>query len=373
MWILSFSDYITEKFGVSEPSIQFADILNQRCLDDFIKFFESSNSKLEDHIEKISYSEIKPFIKNREFYSEFPVVGFELVYNFKKKTNLQFTKTHPISSKRGKVLSIGGWAAGFGNKNWKWYSKMVDPKKELTDKGIIIQIGIEINVNKDVFDKDNRENYSDLEDGIYSTMYHELNHALEHYQRTIKGDKTKFIWSRGMNPALTYSAINKYKFPKQIWDFWQEYFLDYIYLSEEFELRSNVQEMYFFLKKYPEKKLDDFVIYQNAKYMESFDGYNFYYKLLKKISEYQPYKGIEKEIAQKFKDMWVEVYLKQPGVKVEDKSKDYVTQIKTVIPESTLKKMTCEEFIKFWGKKFNQNGRYLKRKINKLKFGIDEI
>jgi hypothetical protein len=363
MWILSFNDYITEKFGVSKSSIQFVDLLNQRCVDDFIKFFRSSSNKLTEHIERINYTELKSSIKDRGVYTEFPVVGFELVYEFKKKTNLQFTKVHPISSKRGKVLSIGGWAAGFGNKNWKWYSKMVDPKKELTEKGIIIQIGIEINVNKDEFSVDNKQHLSDLEDGINSTMYHELNHALEHYQRTIKGDKSKFIWSRSMNPTLTYSAINKYKFPKQIWIFWQEFFLDYIYLSEEFELRSNVQEMYFFLKKYPEKSLEDFEIYNNAKYMYSFDGYNFYHKFLKKIGEYEPYRGIEKEMAQKFKDMWVEVYLKECK---EQKAE-------TIISRQTLEKMTCEEFIKFWGNKFNENGEYLKRKINTLKFGIDKV
>jgi hypothetical protein len=362
MGIFSFNQYILEKLGVSKASLQFVEFLNDRCLSSFEEFMDSNMRKLDNHIDKIPYSLIKSYIKDRDVYSQFPVVGFELVYLFTKMTDKQFTKKYP-TSKNGSVMAVGGWAAGFGNKNWKWYSKMTEPKKELTDKGILVQIGIEISINKEKFDLNNTEQFRLLKDNIDSTMYHELNHSFEHYQRTLKGDKTKFVWERSFSTALTYAAENKYKFPKFVFKFWEQNFLDYIYLSEEHELRSNIQEMAYFLKTYPERDIKDFVIYKNAQYMQSFDGYNFYHKLLKKISEHESYKGQESIIAERLKKMWVDVYMR------ECKSQ----KSEPIISEATLEKMTCEEFIKFWGKKFKENGNYLKKKIFKLKSGIDEL
>lgn len=363
MEIFSFNQYIVEKLGVSKASLQFVEFLNIRCLLSFEEFLESGMRKLDNHMDKIPYGLIKSYIKDRELYSQFPVVGFELVYLFTKMTDTQFSKKYSTSYKEGAVMAVGGWAPGFGNKNWKWYSKMVDPQKELTEKGIIVQIGIEISINKEKFDINNSEHLRLLKDNIDSTLYHELNHSFEHYQRTISGDKRKFIWERSFSTALTFAAENKYKFPKLIYKFWSDNFLDYIYLSEEFELRSNVQEMAYFLKKYPERDVKDFVIYKNAQYMESFDGYNFYHKLLKKISEYESYKGQESKIAERLKTMWVDVYLKQCQSQKSE----------PILSPSTLEKMSCEDFIKYWGKKFNENGKYLKKKIFKLKSGINEI
>jgi len=363
MGIYSFDQYLVEKLGVSQASLQFVDFLNSRCLSSFREFLETNLRKWDNHMEKIPYSLIKSYIKDYDLYSQFPVVGFELVYLFNKYTDNQFNKKFPKTSESGSTMAIGGWAAGFGNKNWKWYSKIVDPKKQASERGIVIQIGLEININKEEFDINDPEQLRLLKDNIGSTIYHELNHSFEHYQRTIKGDTSKFIWERTFSTALTYAAQNRYKFPKSVYKFWEENFLDYIYLSEEFELRSNVQEMAYFLKKYPEKDVKDFVIYKNAQYMESFDGYNFYHKLLRKIGENTLYKGNEVAIAERLKKMWVDVYLRQCKSQKSE----------PIISEQTLDKMTCGEFIKYWGKKFNENGTYLKKKIYKLKSGIDEI
>jgi hypothetical protein len=363
MEIYSFNQYLVEKLGVSQASLQFIDFLNSRCLSSFREFLETNLRKWDNHMDKIPYNLIKSYIKDTDLYSQFPVVGFELIYLFNKYTDNQFNRQFPKTAESGSVMAIGGWAAGFGNRNWKWYSKIVDPKKKSSERGIVVQIGLEININKEKFDIDNPEHLRLLKDNIDSTMYHELNHSFEHYQRTIKGDTSKFIWERTFSTALTYAAQNRYKFPKSLYKFWEENFLDYIYLSEEFELRSNVQEMAYFLKKYPEKDVKDFVIYKNAQYMESFDGYNFYHKLLRKIGENALYKGYEVTIAERLKKMWVDVYLRQ----CESQKSE------PIISEQTLEKMTCEEFIKYWGKKFNENGNYLKKKIYKLKSGIDEI
>jgi hypothetical protein len=351
MRFFNFSEFTVEKLGVSEPSIQFIDILEQKCYNDFLEFFESDLNTLDStktgEVEVMPYSKIKTYIKDRNIYKEFPVVGFEFIYLFKKLPDPIYVKKYPD------ITSVGGWLHRFGNKNWKWSSKMVDPVKNITKKGLIIQIGIEIFVNKDKF------NISDpnekLKDDIGSTLWHELNHAFEHYQRTIKKNVDyKNIQDKSFNTALTYASFtNKQRFPKDIWDFWYQYFLYFIYKSESFELRADVQEIGYFLKKYPKKSIEEFKIYKDAKEMESFDPFNFYHKLIKRISEYVPYKGIEKQVAEKLKNMWLNVY------KEELKSQ----KGSPIIPITTLEKMDCLEFIRYWGKAINENGTYIKRKF----------
>lgn len=363
MKIFSFNEYIVEKLGVSKSSLQFLDFLSKRCFSSLEDFYESDDKIWNEKMDKVSYNLLKTYIKDLDLYSKFPVVGFELIYLFRKFTSKEFEEKYPISAKKGRVISVGGWASAIGNKNWRAYSKLVDPKKQVTEKGIIVQIGLEINIDNQKFDINNKEHLRLLKDNIDSTLYHELNHSFEHYQRTITGERSKFIWDRSFSTSLTYAAENKYKFPKIIYKFWQHNFLHYIYLSEEHELRSNIQEMGYFLKEYPQMDMEEFEIYKNVQYMERFDGYNFYNNLLKKIGEWENYKGQEVHIAEKLKEMWIEVYLNQC-----EKQKS-----KPILSANTLKKMSCEDFIKYWGKKFNKNGKYLKKKIFKLKSGINEI
>jgi hypothetical protein len=64
----------------------------------------------------------------------------------------------------------------------------------------------------------------------------------------------------------------------------------------------------------------------------------------------------EHEIADKLKDMWVSVY--------ESELKNQ--KGKSVIPINTFKKMSCKQFVKYWGRQFNENGRYLMNKIGKI-------
>jgi len=365
MRIFNFDQFILEKLGVSEPSIQFVDMLEEKCYSDFLEFAASGlntwDSSKKNEVEKIPYSKIRSYIKDKNIYKDFPVVGFELVYLFKKFTDSSFSKKYPISSKNGAVMAVGGWAPGFGNKNWKWYSKIVDPVRKTVERGLIIQIGVEININKDTFNSEDPKTNEELRDNIGSTFWHELNHSFEHYQRTIKRTSDfKNIWEKSFTTALTYASNNKYKFPKSIWSFWEDNFLFFTYKSELFELRSNIQEMGFFFKRHPEKDIKEFQIYKDATRMEAFDPYNFYHKLLKEISEYEPYKGSEKQAAENLKNMWVNVYKEQL------KSQ----KAKPIIPIATFERMDCLEFLRYWGKIINENGSYIKKKIYKLKHGI---
>lgn len=354
--------FITEKLGISEPSIQFVDLLCKFGSNAFDEFIESDDRKWDNKMEKIPYRYIRPYIHDNDVYEEFPVVSFEMIYLFNKLTDTQFKKDYPRSiDDESMTCAIGGWAAGFGHKNWRWYSKFTDPKKNVTEKGIIIQIGLEIKINKDLFDIEDPKTQELVEDHINSTMWHELNHSFEHYVRTIKGDKLKRVWDRSFNTAITWAADNRYNLPRSVWRFWDRNFLYFTYISELHELRSNVQEMAYFLHKYPKKDIKTFDIYQNADKMIAFDAYSFYHKLLKEISNHEAYQGRETEIAETLKKMWVDVYKRQCAFQ----------KSQPLISFSTLDKMTCLDLLRWWGKKINTNGRYLKEKILKLKYGLE--
>lgn len=339
MLIVEFCKFINEKYGSSESSLIFSEILTARTYHNFIDFLNSDEKKLEK-TDIVKYNSLRTYIKDKNLYSDFPVVGFEIVLNFKK------VKSQKIE------LSVGGYSQYFGNKNWKNYSKIVKPIKN-TSVGLIIQIGIDISVNYK-FDYKNETSSNLLRDDIESTVYHELNHSYEHYKRVIKKSKyIKPISDRSFNTSITYSANNSWKFNKELWEFWNKNFLKYLYIGEFHELNANIQEITFYIKKYPNKRLDEFLIYKNADEMEKFDSEKFYNEIVSKSSDFT---------ANKLKNMWISVYEKQI-----EKQKS-----KPIIPISTLKNMDGLEFIKFWGKKINMNGKYIKRKIGKIKNSINE-
>lgn len=369
MGIFNFKQFlINEKHGLSESSVMFVELLEKKTYYKFIEFLESKENSLDETL-NIKYRQLVPFI-NKEKYADFPVVGFELILEFKKMTERKFNSTYDYKDH----VAIGGYASGFGNKNWKNYSKIVKPMRKIADVGLIIQLSVGIDIDKKNFDIDNPSNKKELMDGISSTLYHELNHCYEHYKRTTKapkrGEYRKPIYGRSFNTALTYAENNIWKFPKLIWYKWSYEFLRYIYISETQELNANIQEIHYFMKKYPNKNLSEFKIYRTADEMQKFNSDDFYNSLINEISSHN-WKDLGNallvgndspdDVADRLKDMWVSVYEKELK---EQKGKP-------IIPINTLKSMSCKDFIDYWGKQFNQNGIYMKKKIAKIKSDIE--
>lgn len=368
--IFNFKDFlINEKHGVSDASIMFIDILETKTYNVFLDFLKSKEKAIEEWVD-IKYRTLVPFITDSELYKEFPVVGFELIVTAKKLSSDKFEKAYGYPN--GVIVS--GFAANFGFKNWKYYSKIVEPKRKAAKVGLIIQLTVNIEIDKANFDIENSEHKGDLIDGINSTLYHELNHTFEHYKRTIKspkkGEYRKPIYSRSFNTALTYAENNIWKFPNQLWTFWRENFLFLIYRSESFEMNANIQEIDYYIKKYPDKDLNDFEIWRNADIMEKFDFDEFYEDLLKVIADcYGLSKSkydkdtvysIKEEIVNKLKEMWLDVY---EEVLVAQKATP-------IISIKTFENMTGYQFIEYWSKQFNKNGEYLKKKISKIKYDV---
>jgi hypothetical protein len=360
MKILNFNNFIVEKLGVSLSSIQFREPIVDRALSMFDKFIKSGDRKWEGKSDKIEYETIEPYI-NKDTYNDFPVVEFGIKYNFEKISDLKFRTR--FTSVPDKNIAVGGLASYFGQKRWKSYSKIVEPRNNLSQHGLVILLEFHASVS-DKFDINDSKDRESLKDGIESTAWHELNHMFEAYKRTI-GFKNKMIPinKRSFTPELTSAGDNVWNFPNIIFKFWDDEFLDKIYYSEEHEIRSNIQEIGYFLKKYPDKPLKDIRIYKNAEKMVNFDPELFYKSLISKISEHKPYIGQEELVAERLKEMWVSEYLKY--CKVFDR--------KPIIPERKLKEMSVMDLINYWSKIFNRKGEYLKRKIHKLKSGISEI
>lgn len=356
MGIFSFNDFITEKLGVSESSLIFSDILCIRTKSFFKDFMKSDETNYKE-VDVIGYRMLNQSLNtsNKELYGKFPVITFELNLNFNKLTDKEWEKKYPGFIQK---LATGGQASFFGNKNWSGYSKIVNPIKQITDHGIIVNLGVSIDVNS-AFNLNNEEDLYELHDDVYSTIYHELNHCYENYVRTIKYKSVVRPESRSFDTTLSFTGENIWKFPKVIWRFWNK-FNYYLYISEYHETRANVQEIFYFIKEYPQKDLKEFKIYTIADQMEKFEHEKFYNDLLQHISTYEPYKGSEKVVADRLKEMWIRTYEK------ECKNQN----VQPLISFKTLREMSCLDFFKYWQKRINKAGQTIKRKAHNIKASL---
>lgn len=357
MKILKFKSFILEKHGTAEASLIFIPFLTKKISEDFLSFELSGNKELIS-VEKVNFSDLEEYINddNLELYYKFPVVGIDIDYQFYKYSDIDFKKYFPTSSTLS-PLTIGGGAKNFGNKNWKEYSRLSKPRLG-SPEGIIIYLYIEIHFNGDIFDNSNNDHIDKLNYEIESTLYHEMNHFYEMYHKTKSGKPFSTIRDRGyLNTSLTGSSEDIKGFPKEVIRYWGDNFLFYVYLSEDFELRSHVQEMDFYFKKNPKLSLSDNRIFKYYDDMSKFDGDKFYQKMMEVINNSMNLEGLEADyIIEKIKNKWIKSY--------SDENSQYSE--KPILPIKTLESMNGYEFIKWWEVIFNEKGDYVKKKIYKL-------
>ena len=159
MGIFSFYDFVNEKLGVSEASLIFVSILESRSMGIFREFINSEDKSLKI-TEDINYIILRPYIKDVQLYSKFPVTKFELDITYKKLTQKEWDKKYSSYTKK---IATGGVASFFGNKNWSGYSKIVEPIKQITEHSIIVNLGISIDVSPS-FNIDRKEHVNELVD-----------------------------------------------------------------------------------------------------------------------------------------------------------------------------------------------------------------
>ena len=150
MDIFNFKDFlVNEKLGVAEPTIFYIKTIFTHTINYLKDFIKSEDKEFNQSI-KIPYRRFYREITNREVYSKFPVVGIVLNLEFEKISPYIFNKKYKIEDgdKRPKH-AVAGWASRFGHINWSGYSKVVNPIKNVTDHGIIIDIGLNIIISSD--------------------------------------------------------------------------------------------------------------------------------------------------------------------------------------------------------------------------------
>ena len=345
---------ISKQYSVAEPSVIFRDVIFKTIFKKFKQFFKSKSPTYET-ILSVGYDQLIPIIElNKHLYSDFPVINVDIDCKFKKIINKEIFNKQTYDRNTNLIVKAAFYP--FGNKNWKLYSKLLNPVNDEDD--FVTSLSIEmVIIYNDKFDMNNKKDVENLSDRVKAAIIHEMMHAYEDFQRILK---SKITSNRNVycseNILGVVSDMNTLKFPKIIWNFWDEFFLYYTYIYEPHEMRARLQELSYYIEKYPDKDLMKFYNYRLFEYMSKFDASDFYKRLLSKISEYKNYKGVAKAVADNLKKMWVRNYKKT----IESQRTNPIIKI------SKLEKMNCKEFLQFWEKVLNESGEYGKRKSLKM-------
>ena len=358
---------LNERVGVAEATLFYTEPIFNMVWNEFLEFYQSEDKKIEDdHV--ITYSSLKPYITDRFAYSQFPVVGIDVNILFVKMTEQEFSKRYKYALNRDKKLgktlthAVGGYASNFGHRNWSGYSRMTNPVKEVSDHGLILNCGVSVDLSPDF----NIGLYKNkIQDEIEETIWHELNHLYEYYNRVLIGSGR--IETRGPAASITSADVNKWGIPRDIYDFWVYNFTFYLYASEPHELNAQVQEASFWVSKYGFTKLEKTTAWKIADRMQKFDSETFIKALDEEIDKYINSKSQETTairqsgvlshpLRERLKNMWVQQY--------EKSLKNYSEE--PTIALGAVKKMKCEDFVEYFQKRINKSGTYLKKKLSKL-------
>lgn len=345
MTIKKFSNYIVEKVGLATASIRYTDLLYEKVNSELITFVNEKETILRDDLE-IGPGEIKDLILNLEEYKNFPVVGIELFIDFKKVKNIN--SSEPVD------WSVGGAATPFGHRNWKSYSRLSEPLMVNVEHGIILKLDISVDL-KIGFSPDR---IGELEDEIKSTIFHEMNHLYEKYNRflNIKGR----VLDRSLNIALSYADQNRWKVKTEIFKYWYKYFLYNIYVSEPYEVNARVQELAYFVLKKGFNVVENNRIWKYAIELRDFDADEFILGLSEIIIRNYGEENVD-FILERLKKMFLSEYKR---ILQEEK-------LPSRINIEALQKMSFRQFMVYFQNRFNKSGDRFIRKIGKLK-SLDE-
>lgn len=340
-----FLNYLNESLGVVDSTIFYVDIIKSRVIGDILDHIRDNPDFGKEVFEiKIPYTNIRRFITDWDLYSEFPVseIVIYLAITMKPEDKLVFLdKSGDYIKTRFKV---GGSAYPFAKGREKEATRIIDPIKMNVDHSLSIHMGLEIEYSNFSMKYDEKK----LEAKIESVLLHELNHLYEYYCRKFN--------KKSIDLALTYASIgpNKMKRPKKIWDYWQYFFTDMIYMSEPHEIRAYVQETKGFVDKLDFASLKRTKSWKIAKSMQNFDYKEFIVNFNKIIASHNP------DYVDRIIDMLVKDFINDyEKIAIEFKED-------TIVSINTLKKMPTVEFFKFWEKRIKKAGETIVRKIIRL-------
>lgn len=349
-FVKDFSDYkINEALGIAESTLFYVDIIKQKVMEEVMDYINDTTELNQKEIKHVSipYRQLRRHVTNWEVYEEFPVseilVDVEIVK--KRKDRLKRMK-FLVDVKEEIPFRVGGYASPFARGRERAATRIKDPVRMAVDHSLLIHMGIQVDYS-DNFDPYIHERK--LETQIESVILHELNHTYEYYNRKMGGAKN-------IDLALTYASTgeNVMKRPKEIFEYWQYYFTDFIYMSEPHEIRAYVQESKSFIDKLDFESFKKTNTWRIAKYMQKYSYKEFLKKFDKVVEKHNP------EYVGKMTDMLIKDFIKEYQKFVEE-----FQEIPSLTPDK-LSYMTREEFFEYWEKIIREAGDKIVKNMMRL-------
>ena len=347
---------INESLGIAEATMFYTKRLTNIVIDEFYKYVDRTRSLGDDVVDtqsidiRIPYRQLYPLIPSnkRDIYEKFPLSEIIMTIDFCKKTSKEmFSMSDDIEV----GYMIGGYASNFAKGREKYATRFVDPIRQNTDHSLSIHFGVGVNYGPKfkkisqglpLFEK------THLFKKIESVIAHELNHLYEYYNRKLSG-----VGKFGL--SMTWASIgdNIYGVPKQVYDYWQNYFTDYIYQAEPHEINAQSQEAMVYVEKLPFDRFRNTKTWKSGKNMQNFDYKEFINGFGKIITDNRLNKsGTIDHMVSIFKKDYenlVAEYEENPKIK-----------------PAYLNRMSTEEFFNFFQKEINNAGNTLIRNFCRL-------
>lgn len=336
---------IKEAAGLAEPTLLYSDFimeLAQKHLDEFVNTTELTYKK----VEEIYITEVDKIFKDDD-WEDFPISTVNISFNFNKRTDEQFTKDFPVTSKI-KNFTTTGFCSPIENTKTENSSYIDLPVDERTDHSIFLNMEIGCLIN---------ESFNEMEDlllELESATLHELNHAYEFYRRLAGG-------SGQLSTIVTWSMeANRSRIKKEIFKFWSDKIGYYLYWAEKHEMNAMVQDSWPYVKKYNvEEMKSKCPTWSFTMRMVNFDAIEFKKQISDLINSFYPdvnpefilnriKNGLANQLDQE-RTKSVMNFEDAPSLKGED-----------------IRRMSIDKFLQFVQDRVNNAGKKIQKKILKL-------
>jgi hypothetical protein len=353
---LEYFQTFNEALGVAEPTQFYINKLTYLSISEFYKYVDATRDLGTDvsHSESIDvrlgYRQLASLIPKykKSEYDSFPLSEILITFDFKKNGENNIGNSGYM---------IGGYASPFAKGREKQATRFKDAIRQNVNHTLSIHLGIEM-----VYDSSFRKismSFNQFENThlfkkVESVISHELNHLYEYYNRKIYGRKQ-------INTSLTWASIgeNVYGVQKELFDFWQSDFTEFIYCSENHEMNAQVQEAKTFVDRYDFSKFRRTPAWKSAKKMQSWTYEEFKTDFNKKALD----NALDpQETLEKMKNIFCEEYLKLTNELKEEPSLD---------PEY-LNNLSLDKFYLFFEKRFKESGTKLIKNYCRL-FALKEL
>lgn len=336
---------IKEAAGLAEPTLLYSDFimeLAQKHLDEFLNTTELTYKK----VESIDITKVKNIFTTSSWVS-LPVSTLNISFNFNRRTDEQFTKEFPVTSKI-KNFTTTGFCSGIEKEKTEDSSYIEPSVDERTDHSIFLNMEIGCLIN---------ESFNEVEDLLLemeSATLHELNHGYENYRRMING-------AGQLSTDVTWSLeANRSRIKKEIFKAWSDKIGYYIYWSEKHEMNAMVQDAWPYVKKYHVEELKSKCpTWTFAQRMIDFNSVDFKKQMSDLINSFYP--DVNPEI--------ILNRMKNGLANQLDQSRE--TSVIELVDAPSIKgidirKMSIDKFLQFVQDRVNSSGQRIQKKILKL-------